>query len=185
MTGSYTGARAAKRSGIGRTGVAVLGIAAVVVGVVLLFNPFAAARTLALCIALALAIGGALEIAAVRDSDRRAVAILPGVVLLIGAVLAVVWPGVTLWTLAVLIGVSLLVQGVARIALAVSARAEVRHWGWLVAAGVLNLIVGVLALVWPAATVLVLSLMVGIQILLFGVFLLVAAFSGPGSRAPA
>jgi uncharacterized membrane protein HdeD (DUF308 family) len=49
----------------------------------------------------------------------------------------------------------------------------------------MNLIVGVLALVWPAATVLVLSLMVGIQILLFGVFLLVAAFSGSGSRAPA
>lgn len=41
----------------------MLGVAAVVVGVVLLFHPYAAAHTLALLIGLALVIGGGLEIA--------------------------------------------------------------------------------------------------------------------------
>jgi uncharacterized membrane protein HdeD (DUF308 family) len=184
VAGSYADAPAEKRSGMGRIGVAVFGVAAVIVGVVLLFNPVAAARTLALFVGLALLIGGALEIALAWGAERRALAVLPGVILLVGGVLALVWPGVTLWTLAVLAGVSLLVQGVTRIALAVAARAEVHRWGWLAAAGALNAVVGVLALVWPGATVLVLSLMVGIQILLFGVLLLAAAFTG-SSRAPA
>ena len=183
MAGSYAGAPAEKRSGMGRVGAAVFGLAAVVMGVVLLFNPFAAARTLALFVGLALLIAGGLEIALAWGAERRATAVLPGVILVVGGLLAVFWPGVTLWTLAVLTGLALLVQGVARIALAVAARAEVPGWGWLAAAGALNAVVGILALVWPEVTVLVLSLMVGVQILLFGGFLLIAAFSG--SRAAA
>ncbi|MCW2533066.1 MAG: putative rane protein HdeD, family, partial [Blastococcus sp.] len=49
--------------------------------------------------------------------------------------------------------------------------------------GAFNILVGVLALAWPEATVLVLSLILGAQVLVFGLFLLVAAFVG--SRAEA
>lgn len=62
---------------------AVFGIAAVFVGGVLLFNPFAA-RTLALLVGLALVNGGCLEIASGWDSDRRASAMLLGAVLVVG-----------------------------------------------------------------------------------------------------
>ena len=43
MSSSYSEAPPARQSGLGRTVMAVLGIAAVLVGGVLLFNPFAAA----------------------------------------------------------------------------------------------------------------------------------------------
>jgi uncharacterized membrane protein HdeD (DUF308 family) len=48
-----------------------------------------------------------------------------------------------------------------------------------------NLLIGVLAIAWPQATVLVLSLVLGAQVTVFGVLLLVAAFlhSGPPERA--
>jgi uncharacterized membrane protein HdeD (DUF308 family) len=173
----------AKHSGVGRVGVAVFGIAAVVVGGVLLFNPFAAARTLALLIGLALVIGGCLEVAFSWDSDRRAIAVLPGVLLVVAGLLAAFWPGVTLWTLAVLTGVSLLLQGLVRIALAFAGRSEIPRWGWLAVAGAFNVIVGILALAWPEATVLVLSLLLGVQVLVFGVLLVVAAFAGSRAHA--
>jgi uncharacterized membrane protein HdeD (DUF308 family) len=182
MSSSYSEAPPARPSGLGRTVMAVFGVAAVLVGGVLLFNPFAAARTLALLVGLALVIGGCLEIALGWDSDRRGPAILLGAVLVVGGLLAAFWPGATLWTLALLTGFSLLLHGIARTALAVAGRAEIPGWGWLALAGVVNIGVGILALVWPEATVLVLSLVLGFQILVFGVLLLVAAFSGSRSR---
>jgi uncharacterized membrane protein HdeD (DUF308 family) len=185
VSSSYPNAPTAGHGGAGRTVMAVLGGAAVVVGVVLLFNPVAAARTLALLLGLALVIGGCLEIASGWDSDRRIPEIVLGAVLVVGGLLAALWPGVTLWTLAVLTGVSLLLHGVGRVVLAFAVRREIPTWGWLALAGVLNIVVGILALAWPEATVLVLSLLLGAQILVFGVVLLIAAFSGSRAHAQA
>ena len=58
--------------------VGLLGAATLVVGVVLLFNPVAAAHTLALLIGLAFVIGGLLELAVGWDSGRRWAAISAG-----------------------------------------------------------------------------------------------------------
>ena len=183
VSGSYAGAPPAKRSSGLRTVAAVFGIAAVLVGGFLLFNPFSAARTLALLIGLALLVGGLFEVAVAWDSPHRVTAILPGVILVIGGIAAAVWPSATLWTLAVLTGVSLLLHGIGRILLAFIGRSEIPGWGWLALAGAFNILVGIMALVWPEATVLVLSLIFGAQIIVFGLFLLVAAFAG--SRSPA
>jgi uncharacterized membrane protein HdeD (DUF308 family) len=179
----YSQAPAAQRSGITRVGVAVFGIAAVLVGGFLLFNPYDAARTLALLLGLALFIAGCLEISLAWGSSRRGLAILPGAVLVVGAVLTAFWPAASLWTLAVLTGLSLLLHGVGRIALAFLGRSELPGWGWLALAGGLNIVVGIMAMAWPEATVLVLSLILGAQIVAFGLLLLVAAFAG--SRTPA
>jgi len=182
---SYTGAPPVRLSGPARIGLAAFGIAALVVGGILLFNPYAAVRTLALLLGLALVIGGCLEMAIGWDSGRRVPSLVLGAVLVVGGLLAAFWPAVTVWTLAVLTGVSLLIHGTGRIALALVGRAEVSGWGWLVLAGVLNVVAGILALAWPAATVVVLSLILAFQVLAFGLCLLVAAFLVSGSRRPA
>jgi uncharacterized membrane protein HdeD (DUF308 family) len=183
VSSSYSGVPPAKHTGSGRIGVAVFGIAAVLVGGFLLFNPFAAARTLALLFGLALVIGGCLDIALAWDTGRRGLALVPGAVLVVGGILAAFWPGATLWVLAVLTGVSLLLHGIIRIALAFAGRRELPGWGWLALAGAVNIVVGILALAWPEATVLVLSLILGAQIIVFGLFLLVAAFVGSRAHA--
>jgi uncharacterized membrane protein HdeD (DUF308 family) len=180
---SYPGGPAAGHSGLARTGMALFGIAAVGVGIFLLLNPFAAVRTLALLLGLSLVIGGCLEIAAGWESGRRGSAVLLGAVLIVGGLLAAFWPEVTVWTLAVLTGVSLLVHGLARIATAFAARAEIPGWGWLALAGAVNIVVGIVALAWPEATVAVLAVILGLQVLFFGVLVLVAAFMGSRSTA--
>jgi len=182
VSNSYSGAPATGHSGLARTGMFLFGGAAVVLGVVLLFNPFAAVRTLALLLGLSLVIGGCLEIAAGWESGRRAVAILLGAVLIVGGLLAAFWPEVTVWTLAVLTGVSLLIHGLTRVVVAFAARAEIPGWGWLALAGAVNIVVGIMALAWPEATVLILSVILGLQVLFFGILVLVAAFSGSRSQ---
>jgi uncharacterized membrane protein HdeD (DUF308 family) len=169
-----------------RVAVGLLGVATLVIGVVLLFNPVAAARTLALLLGLAFFIGGLLEIAVGWDAGRRRGASFAlGAVLVIGGVLAAAWPGVTLVTLAWITGLSLIVHGAARVGLAVVARQETSSWGWLVLAGAVNVLIGVVAIAWPQATIFVLSLILGAQVTVFGLLLLGAAFAHPGSREPA
>jgi uncharacterized membrane protein HdeD (DUF308 family) len=166
-----------------RVAVGLLGLAALVVGVVLLFDPVAAAHTLALLLGLSLLIGGLLEVAVGWDvRDRRAASIALGAVLVIGGLLVVVWPGITLLALAWITGLSLIINGAGRVGVALLARDEVAGWGWLALAGAVNVIVGVLAVAWPQATVFVLSLILGAQIAVFGVLLLAFAFQRRDTR---
>jgi uncharacterized membrane protein HdeD (DUF308 family) len=58
-----------------------------------------------------------------------------------------------------------------------------RSRGWTIAFGVVTLAAGVLVLTWPGQTVLVLAWLIGVQLLISGVFRLVASFSAPQSRA--
>jgi uncharacterized membrane protein HdeD (DUF308 family) len=181
VSSPYTGAAPAKHTGF-RVAVGVLGVAAVVLGIVLLFNPTAAARTLALLLGLSLVLGGLLEIASGWATGSRAAAIILGGILVIGGVLAIAWPGVTLKALVLITALSLILHGIGRVGLAIVARREIPGWGWLVLAGAINVLVGVLALLWPHVTVRVLAFILGLQVLLFGVLLVAAAFIGPRAR---
>jgi uncharacterized membrane protein HdeD (DUF308 family) len=182
-----TGTGPRKHTGL-RIAVALLGLATFVLGVVLLANPVEAAHTLALLMGLALVLGGLLELAVGWDSRSRWGSVALGGILIVGGILAMVWPGVTLWTIALITGLSLLAHGIGRIVLAVATRHEVPHWPWLVLAGAFGILFGVLALAWPEATVLVLSLVLGAQVTALGMLLTVTAFLPYGttsSRVPA
>jgi uncharacterized membrane protein HdeD (DUF308 family) len=171
----FAGTAPARHTGA-RVAVGLLGLAALVVGVVLLFHPVAAAHALALLVGLGFVLAGLLEMASGWASGHRVATLALGALLVVAGILAATWPRLTLATLALITGLSLIAHGVARIGLAVVARAEVQRWGWLAAVGVVNVLVGVLALAWPKATVLVLSLVLGIQVAVFGLVLLAAAF---------
>jgi uncharacterized membrane protein HdeD (DUF308 family) len=179
-----TEATPARHTGL-RIVVGLLGLAALVIGIVLLFNPVAAARTLALLVGLSFVIGGLLEIAVGWGSGRRGASVFLGAILVIGGILAAVWPNVTLFTVALVTGLSLIAHGAVRVGVAVVARDEIHGWGWLVLAGAVNVIAGIIAIAWPEATVFVLSVILGLQIAAFGLLLLVSAFVHPGPRATA
>lgn len=182
VSSPYAGAPPARHTGA-RVAAGLLGGAALVVGIVLLLHPVSAAHALALLVGLGFVIGGLLEIAAGWGSGNRGGTLALGALLVAAGILAAVWPGVTLWSLVLITGLSLILHGIARIALAVAARREIPRWGWLATAGAVNVLIGVLAIAWPQATVLVLSLVLGIQVALFGLVLLVAAFLGSGPAA--
>ena len=175
VSSPYAGAPPTRHTGA-RVAVGLLGLAVLALGIVLLFHPTAAARTLAVLIGIAFIVAGLLEAAVAWSAGHRGASLAVGALLVIGGILAAVWPHVTLWTLALLVGLSLIIHGIVRIAVATTARAEIPGWGWLAFAGLVNVLIGVLAIAWPQATVFVLSLILGIQIALFGLILLVASF---------
>ncbi len=160
------------RSTGSRVAVSLAGLAAIVIGIVLLLNPVTAVRSLALLISLALVVGGLLEMVSSRYRHRWVGPAL-GVVLILGGFVAVFWPGLALWPLAIIVGIDLIVHGLLRIVIVARERRELAHWGWLLTAGVFNVFFGVAALAWPRATVAVLAILLGAQILIFGVVALV------------
>ncbi|WP_088288252.1 HdeD family acid-resistance protein [Kineosporia sp. A_224] len=52
-----------------------------------------------------------------------------------------------------------------------------RHWGLVLAVGLVNVGAGVLALTWPGITLVVAAVLFGIQLIATGLFRLIAAFS--------
>jgi uncharacterized membrane protein HdeD (DUF308 family) len=52
-----------------------------------------------------------------------------------------------------------------------------QHWGWMLAFGILTIAAGICALVWPGITLLAAAIVFGVQLIVAGVYRLVAAFS--------
>jgi uncharacterized membrane protein HdeD (DUF308 family) len=52
-----------------------------------------------------------------------------------------------------------------------------RHWGWMMAFGIISLLAGVAVLVWPGRTLIVVAVLFGIQLVVTGIFRFVAAFA--------
>src|SRR3981081_373456 len=52
-----------------------------------------------------------------------------------------------------------------------------RHWGWVLAYGILTLLAGLGVLVWPGETLLVLAVLFGVQLIVSGIFRFVAALA--------
>jgi uncharacterized membrane protein HdeD (DUF308 family) len=143
-----------------------LGVIAAVVGLILMLDLVAAATTLALIVALGLVVSGVAELVAAGRYQVK-LAYVAGALLIVGGVVAAVWPDITLWVLAVVVGIDLVLSGIVRSIGAFHLRVE--GWGWLLFGGVLSVVVGVMALAWPEATVLVLGLLLGLRMLLFGI----------------
>jgi len=52
-----------------------------------------------------------------------------------------------------------------------------RHWGWILAFGVITLLAGLAVLIWPGRTLVVIAVLFGIQLIVTGIFRFVAAFA--------
>ena len=105
----------------------LLGIAAAALGLLLGVDRFTAVRTVALLVAFGLMVTGLGELVS-AGRYRSTLGIAAGIVLLLAGVLAALWPDITLWVLAVVTGIALIVSGAARIMGALALRVE--GWGW-------------------------------------------------------
>jgi uncharacterized membrane protein HdeD (DUF308 family) len=52
-----------------------------------------------------------------------------------------------------------------------------RHWGWVLTFGIITLLAGLLTVVWPGRTIVVIAVLFGIQLIVAGIFRFVAAFA--------
>jgi uncharacterized membrane protein HdeD (DUF308 family) len=101
---------------------------------------------------------------------------LRGVCAILFGIVALVVPGAVLVTLALFFAAYLLVDGLLAIIAAVRAAQRHERWGMLLAEGLVDIVVGVVAFLFPVSAVLAFVFMTAAWALLTGILLIVAAF---------
>jgi uncharacterized membrane protein HdeD (DUF308 family) len=101
---------------------------------------------------------------------------LRGVAALVFGLVALFVPGAVLLTLALFFAAYLLVDGVLGMIAAARAASHHERWGWLLLEGLVNVAVGMIAAVFPAAAVFGFVLLIAVWALVTGVLMLAAAF---------
>lgn len=100
---------------------------------------------------------------------------LRGALAILFGILALVWPNITLQALIIFFGAYALVDGLFTLFSALTARDRYGRWGRLALIGLLGFALGLLALVWPKTTGLVLLYLIAARALLVGLFEIIAA----------
>jgi uncharacterized membrane protein HdeD (DUF308 family) len=178
--------------------VAVRGVFAVLFGILTLVWPGVTVLALAIVFgvyALFDGVGAIVQAFRPGDGAQRAAYALLGVLGLIAGVLALVWPGATVVVVTTLVGAWAVVTGIAEIVAAVRLRKQITGEAFLIIAGVLSVVAGILVLVHPIAGAFGIAVLIGVYALLYGVMLVVLAFrlrglpepeaSGSSDQAPA
>jgi uncharacterized membrane protein HdeD (DUF308 family) len=102
--------------------------------------------------------------------------LLRGIFAILFGVFALVFPDATLVALAILFAVYAFLDGVTTIAHALRMRSRSPRWGWLLAQGILSVLAGVIAALFPVLTGLFGALVVVYLIAFWAVFTGVAGF---------
>ena len=162
-----------------------LGILMIILGVFAIGTPVVATIAFQVMLGWLLVIGGIAEaIHAFMAQNWRGFLFE-----LLSAILYVVVGGLLLFNpllgaaaLTLLLAVFLVVEGIFKIVMALRVR-DHRGWGWLLASGILSLILGAMIWAqWPASGLWVIGLLVGIQLLFTGWSLVMLALAARGHR---
>jgi len=88
-----------------------------------------------------------------------------GILFIIVGVWAIITPASTYLSLAILFSVTFFVAGILEIIYSISYRKQLDGWGWSLASGILNFIIGLLLIVYPQISIITLPLFVGFVVL--------------------
>src|ERR687890_1931301 len=100
---------------------------------------------------------------------------LRGLAAIVFGVLAFVWPDITLFVLVLLFGAYMLVDGIFAIVAAVRAAGREARWWLLLIEGVLGVLAGLVAALWPGLTALALLYFIAAWAIVSGIFEIVGA----------
>jgi uncharacterized membrane protein HdeD (DUF308 family) len=146
--------------------VLLAGIAGVIFGAIMVFDFWEGLRILAYFVGFYLLFTGLSDLISSSHYEPRWLAVVSGILAIIGGIIVLVYPGLTLGALTLIMGIAFLVWGAVKAITALMARAD--GWGWSITGGVLMAIVGVVAMAWPGETLAVISILIGINALIFG-----------------
>jgi uncharacterized membrane protein HdeD (DUF308 family) len=157
--------------------IALRGALGVVFGLLALILPFATILALVLLFSAYMLVDGVFAIyAAVRAARQRenwGFLAFQGAVSIVTAVLAFLWPGLTIFAFVLLIAAWSIVTGCLMLAAAV--RTDDGRW-WLILGGAAATAFGILMILAPLAGAVVLTWWLGAFALVFGVALIILAF---------
>lgn len=167
-----------------------LGILMIVAGLIALASVFLAAIASVLVVGTMMIVSGAFEIVhgfQMKRWSRFFLWIVIGALYIVGGVFAVFNPLLASAALTLLLGMLLIVAGVARVVLAMQMHSG-SHWGWVAASGVITLLVGaIVVLHWPVSSLYVLGIFLGVDLVMAGASWLAAGLafrSRPANASP-
>ena len=164
------------------------GITCVVAGALTLVWPGVTILTLVIVFGVFLLFAGAAEIGwalAERHTEGWKVILARGIVDLIIGIIVLVWPDITVLALALLLAVWLFIYAGMTFWYAYRHRGEQPRRGHFVLKGLAALAVAIITVVWPSITVLVVAIVIGIDLIIFGGILIWLALELRRQRATA
>jgi uncharacterized membrane protein HdeD (DUF308 family) len=178
---------------------AIRGAAAILLGIITFVWPGITLTGLVFLFGAYALVDGIFSIAgmvrAAQSHERWGSLLLEGVAGLVAAAVTIVWPAITAISLLYVIAAWALVTGVFEIAAAIRLRKHISGEWMLALGGILSVAFGILAIVFPLAGALAITLWVGAYCMIFGAVLVGLAFrlrswsarthSGPSIVAPA
>lgn len=179
------------RAGLNKLGdhwgmVLVFGLASIVLGIIVLVWPGKTLVVVAILFGIWLFVSGIVQLIQAfspgLDGGGRALFAISAVCSLILGVLCVRGGFTqTLEILALLLGLAWLIRGAMDFFVALASKgAEGR--GWAIFSGIVLFIGGIVVLVWPAPTLVALTLVAGIWLIVYGLFFVFGAFKVRGLR---
>ncbi len=111
------------------------------------------------------------------------VLLVRGVLAVIFGLIALFFPGIVLFTLIYVFAFYAIVDGITAIFVAFQERGTHSRWAWLLVEGILGIIAGIVAIIYPGETALVLLYIIAAWALVTGIMELIAAFTVRGSFA--
>ncbi len=156
--------------------IAAGGVACVVLGAWLVVAPLRSESTIRWVIAAGMALSGIAEIASSASARRPGLAQAVGALWVFTGLVVLGVTSLTLYGIAVVVGIALVAGGVIRLADALTNRGNGQAVQLL--AGTTNVLLGGLAVAWPAVTLLVLAIVFGVRTIVVGV---VAVWSATSS----
>jgi uncharacterized membrane protein HdeD (DUF308 family) len=180
--------------------IALRGILGIVFGLIALFLPGVTILSIVLVFAAYMLVDGAFSVAgAIRSRNKNEQwgwVLLNGVISIITAVLAYLWPVITALAFVLLVAIWSIVGGAVQLAAGFRMNSGERGRGWLIFGGILSILFGALLVISPLLGAIVLTWWLGAYILVSSILLLIIAFSvksnaprrdtgeGTGSAAP-
>ena len=103
------------------------------------------------------------------------VLVLRGISAVVFGILALIWPGIALVVLVLLFGAYALVDGVLAIWAAFSSRRRSESWWVLLLEGAIGIAAGIVVLIWPGITAIILLFLIAGWAVITGIFEIVGA----------
>jgi len=157
-----------------------LGVVFIILGIIALGTPYALALAVDLMLGWIFIICGITSIVSAFSSGNRGkflLILLSGIIFVIAGILLLANPLKGVLTLALILAAFLLVEGIFKIIYAFQMKST-QNWSWVLASGIISLILAILIWAqWPASIVII-GLLVGFYILFSGISMVMLAIAG-------
>ena len=152
--------------------IVALGFVFLLAGIVALGSVVAATASAVMIVGIMMIMGGAAEIVAafgVKEWGKFLLWLLLGVLYVAAGIIAIVHPLQAATILTLMLGFALVLGGVMRGFLAYQMREAGKPWGWVAFSGAVSILLGVMIVAqWPASSLFVLGLFLGIDLIFIG-----------------